>query len=160
MIFYGTLIAPQVGVLIAKNSFASAYNPNTRQDEVAPDRWSTVIWSIWELACRMSRIDSSSLRYVLQDAIINEETNSTLFTAVSAMNRLGTDTSGNPLVTTWTPEDDQFYAAIGTPNGVGVVYLLKDRSNALERTISKASTIWVAKEQVFYMWFELDDYCV
>ena len=84
-------------------------------------------------AYKYAKSEADSLRYILRDEIINSQTNSTLYEAVSKAKKLGTDSSGNPLITTWTSVDEEFYAALGTPKGAGSVYLLKDYMKALER---------------------------
>ncbi|KAJ5832039.1 hypothetical protein N7474_000350 [Penicillium riverlandense] len=157
-IFYENYVAPQVGTLIAANNYGRATNPQTGLMDTAPDKWSAVMWVVWQAACGHLKIDPSTLSYVFQDEIINTETNSTLATA--AADRMGEDAAGNPLITTWTPDDDAFYAALATPNGIGTLFFLKDYSIALDRqTIKSISVFYEPEPQWFTMWFELEDSC-
>ncbi|KAJ5594361.1 uncharacterized protein N7459_000569 [Penicillium hispanicum] len=159
-IFYENIIAPTAGLLISSNNYGSAKNPTTGLTDVAPDRWSAVAWADLDMICTDARVDPSSLRYILQDEIINAKTNTTLYIAASKSNGLGTDASGNPVVSTWTPADEEFYAALGTPNGVGSVYILKDYPEGVGRqTIVSVSAFWRAENEWFDMWVKTAPTC-
>ena len=109
--------------------------------DTAPDRWSTVSWPPWKLACQMDIHDPSDLQYILRMTVIHDATIETLDNAMKAAGKEELDAKGNPTFTTWTPDDDEFYAVLATPNGVGQVYFLVDYSNALKKKTIESITI-------------------
>jgi hypothetical protein len=41
----------------------------------------------------------------------------------------------------WVPGQDEFYAILGTENGIGSMFMLKDHLHEMQKTISKISVL-------------------
>ncbi|KAJ5832966.1 hypothetical protein N7474_001277 [Penicillium riverlandense] len=160
-IYYTDAMSPSIGTIIAKNNYGRAVDPHTGVVTNAPDKWSAVTWHLWQQACKQANNkDPSGLDYVFQDHIINEQTIKALDDAMAVAESKKTDNQGEPVVTTWTPDDDQFYAALATPNAVGVAYLLKDYPVGLGwKTIESISVFWLHGFKEPNMWFKLKPFC-
>ena len=157
-IYYSNAMSPSIGMIIAKNNYGRSVDPHTGVVTSAPDRWSAVIWYLWNWSLKQAGKASAQLEYVFQNSIINPATVQTLDSAMAAGKRKMTDKDGNPVTTTWTLSDDEFYAALSTPNGVGVVNLMKSYPVGTGwKTISAISVFWFHGSPS--MLFRLESFC-
>ncbi|KAJ5613131.1 hypothetical protein N7510_006325 [Penicillium lagena] len=156
-IYYTNAMSPSIGAIIAKNNYGHVVGAAAP----APDRWSAVTWYLWKQACRQANNqDPSGLDYIFRDHIINAQTKKALDAAMIAAKAKKYDQVGTSIVTTWTPDDEQFYAALATPNGVGVLYLLKDYPAGLGwKTIESISVFWLDGFPEPNMFFTLKPFC-
>lgn len=160
-IYYSNAYSPSSGMIIANNNYGYAIDPQTKKKILAPDRWSAVTWYLWKDACsRANNKDPSGLNYIFRNHIINDDTKDILDDAMTAGGSQRTNGDGTPTITQWTPDDDQFYAALATPNGIGTVYLLKDYPVGTGRkTIESISVFWLNGLNEPYMLISLEPYC-
>lgn len=159
-IWYKNDVSPASGIIIAKSNHGEAIDPDSGAVTRAPTRWSAAIIPLWKLACQMNGVDPSALQYISQSTVINDQTIAVLNAAMAAANREKADRKGRPTFTKWTPEDDEFYAILATPNGVGVVYLLKDYPATLGwKTIKSIMIYFTGQGKDPNVWFEMEDSC-
>lgn len=132
---YHNYYSPSRGFLVAADNLRQSLGANIRQS------WAQVTWYVWEQTCKKETppVSPSTLRGVARDRIVNGETANVLKEAFGAagqdldsMAKSG-KTSTSKLV--WTRSDRSYYAVIGTPNGRGVIGLLRDRPVTLGKTI-------------------------
>lgn len=142
LIHYKAVMSPELGILIAQDSYGRAENAHGGFDH-APDRWSAIAWPLWKIACFIRNGgDTSVLEYIVLPTIINEKTIETLDDAMKAAGKKKFDDKGNPTFTTWTPDDDGFYAALATGSGAGKTYFLADNSQELKKKTIESITIY------------------
>lgn len=159
-IWYKNDVSPSSGIIIAKSNYGEAIDPVTGAVTRAPIRWSNAVLPVWRLACQMKDIDPSALQFISQSTVINDRTIAVLNAAMDTANREKTNGTDLPTFTTWTPEDDEFYAALATPNAVGVLYLLKDYPVTLGwKTIKSIMVYFTGRDKEPNMWFEVEDFC-
>ncbi|KAJ5612657.1 hypothetical protein N7510_005851 [Penicillium lagena] len=126
----------------------------------APDRWSAVTWYLWKKACEKANQVPSKLDFIFQDTIMNDKTNKVLNVGMAAADKQKQGKGGEIIVTRWTPDDDQFYAALAAPNSIGSLYLAKDYPNELGwKTIESISVYWPQKLNQPVMWITYVPFC-
>lgn len=131
------------GVILAIDNL-SMYNG------FAPDKLSDVMWAFW----KTWSTDPSVLQYIIQVMIGDGQTSGIL--NHFAGGRRGDDGQGRPLVSTWTRDDDAFYALLQSPNGIGVVWMLTDYASSMDyKTVTKISAYFDPTYRKWVMWFEL-----
>ncbi|KAL8707078.1 MAG: hypothetical protein Q9225_007835 [Loekoesia sp. 1 TL-2023] len=98
------------------------------------NRWSDVAWLLWTLTPGNKDNPSqiSKLRYVIRDNVGNEITRE----IIERIEGVEPDTLDLPWPGhTYDMRTDGGKALLGTPNGIGVAYLIKDHSDVLGRRI-------------------------
>ncbi|KAJ5594244.1 uncharacterized protein N7459_000452 [Penicillium hispanicum] len=159
-IYYTDAMSPMIGAVVAKNNYGQVVDKKTGVVSTAPNRWSDVTRYLWGFACEKAKKDTTGLNYVIRDNIINDKTKAVLKDAMTAAEAQPYDKEGNSRVTTWTPDDEPFYAALATPNGAGVVYLLKDYPVALGwKTIESVAVFWLNYMPEPTLYFTLKPFC-
>lgn len=136
---YRNIYGPAVGVLIAK-SIHGQYGAQR-----APDRWSDVAWPLWKRSCQQKNINPSSIRFIIQEAIANDDTNELLDELTQGMPK---ESQGKPRVFAWTKDQHGYYALLRSPNGLGTAYMSLNYPDSMGRkyvsriTAYKDYSIW------------------
>ncbi|KAJ6130032.1 hypothetical protein N7512_002812 [Penicillium capsulatum] len=140
-LYYHNYYSPSRGLIVASDNVANAMGIKM------PHAWSNVTWHVWTKACQMETppVHPSTLRAIIRDRVVNSDSSDILKEAFA---RSGHDLaaiakSGKKTTTqlTWSRTDKSFYAIIGTPNGKGIVWLLREQSGILKKTV-KSITAW------------------
>ena len=96
--------------------------------------WSDATFAMWKVVTSLTNSNIKDLRYIGQSEIHN------LFTT-SIIDRAAPRT-GSRSVTVFNQGEEPFLALLGTPNGVGAVYLLMQHKKALgHKTIDRAFVV-------------------
>ena len=112
------------------STFSNTYSPRNEliiaeaNDRTGVIHWSDVVFAIWQKACENATAPPSQLRYLIRETILNWDT-------VQIAKRIA---DLNPIPSEVFPQGktrDAFRALIGSPNGVGVVYLLMQHKSVL-----------------------------
>lgn len=112
-------------------------------------RFSDVIWTVWNWACKEASKDPNSLRYIGRDRIANSDTTA-IVKEVFARKGAVVDWPGY----TYGVDSDEGQALLGTPHGVGVAWLLIDRVEKLGKRVPKV-TIWSPSSGSFRILWDL-----
>ncbi|MCJ1486407.1 hypothetical protein MMC06_006584 [Schaereria dolodes] len=100
-----------------------------------PLHWSDAVFYQWEKYNAENPERIAELRYIMRHEIENTDTIAIIEHACENVSRQ------KSLNWRWMPSDEAFYALLATPNGVGVPYMLTDRSIALGKlTIASIET--------------------
>ncbi|KAJ5902890.1 hypothetical protein N7495_003418 [Penicillium taxi] len=119
---YRNYYGPKIGVIVAKSNYGQVGKAR------APDKWSDIAWLVWVQQCSLQNTLPSQLGYIIQEAIANDDTTTLLDEITRGMAKEEKD---KPVVFTWTPQDEEFYALLGSPNGIGTAFLSINYPNAL-----------------------------
>ena len=121
------------GIYSPRNGLVAAYH--THKHGAEPLFWADVAFALWIGIVAMVSGNPKNLRYIAQAWICNDFTVSIMDTAIA----------GDPRkrVVVFKPGDEAFLALLGTPNGVGGVYLLMHHKEALGlKTISRVVIVF------------------
>ncbi|KAG7008294.1 hypothetical protein G7Y79_00006g019140 [Physcia stellaris] len=91
--------------------------------------WSDIVWIVWASLAKTDT-EASSLKYIFRHDIINEETIFVIEEIFGVSRRNfpdGEEWPGRKLV----PNEESFWAVLGTPHGRGIAYLIRDHPNEL-----------------------------
>ena len=115
------------GIYSPRNGIVAAYH--THKYGAEPLFWSDVAFALWVGIVTMVSGNAKNLRYIARGWIGNDFTVSIMDTAIAGDHRR---------LAVFKPGDEAFLALLGTPNGVGGVYLLMQHKQALGlKTISR-----------------------
>lgn len=154
-LYYHSFFSPRPGVIIA----ASNVGYDTQSKTKMPWKWSTVVGSFWVQACAKDNLDASSLKWILQSTILNKETGDVLREAFNRakVNMKTLDTIEH----TFTRNSEAFYAILGTPNGNGIPWLLKEFADHLgKKTVVSITVVAEMDDPTNPLWdlkFEIGD---
>ncbi len=122
----------------SSKTIIAADNHRGKPPGQAPDHWSTIAWYLWRRAHLSANpgtdaltADFSSLQYILRKEIKNPQTAKIIDLAMAGK-ELGTIEyfyPNNP--TQWQDTSNAFWALLGSPNGQGIINLLKGNKRAL-----------------------------
>ncbi|KAK3698739.1 hypothetical protein LTR37_016829 [Vermiconidia calcicola] len=159
---YGNLFNPTQGVIIAYSNYSPAYKVSQRpkgQGDKAPlpelKQWSDIIFLTWKDLVADSPAQAKGLRYVLRHNVLNGDTKEIVS---KAMKKVGVKSGIPPRWPGYTfrpkfgpngKEDkamEPFLAMLGTPNCMGVVWLLAQHQEVLGKEKVKAITVWDRSE--------------
>lgn len=135
-LYYHNFFSPRPGVIVAASNVG--YDDETGKK--MPWKWSTLVGSLWIQACAKDKLDASGLKWVLRDTITNTDTKNVLQEAFNRakVNMKTLDT----IEKTFTRKDEAFYAILGTPNGNGIPWILKEWADHLgKKTITSITVI-------------------
>lgn len=113
------------------------------------NRFSDVVWTVWNRVCEEASKDPSSLRYIGRDRIANSDTTAVINEVFAKKGAV----VGWPGYTYGIDSEDG-QALLGTPHGVGVAWLLIDRVGKLGTRVPKV-TIWSPSPGSFRMLWDL-----
>ncbi|KAJ5161043.1 hypothetical protein N7492_006435 [Penicillium capsulatum] len=124
-LYYHSFFSPRPGVIIS----ASNEGYDKAANKEMPWKWSKTIGSLWMQACAKDKLPPSALKWILRDTITNGDTRAVLREALvrTKVNMKTLDT----IEKTFTRKDEAFYAILGTPNGNGIPWILKEFANHL-----------------------------
>ena len=121
---YANLYSPRNGLIAAIG---------TNRVPSEPIHWSDASFAMWQAISALARTDIRNLRHIARAYINNRETISIIGRAVPQQFRC---------VRAFKPSDEAFMALLGTPNGMGGVYLLMQHKPSLGyKTIARAVVI-------------------
>ncbi|KAJ5172937.1 hypothetical protein N7492_005530 [Penicillium capsulatum] len=135
-LYYHSFFSPRPGVIIAASNEGYDKSSNTTM----PWKWSKTIGTLWMQACTKDNLLPSSLKWIFRDTITNPETRDVLKEALlrTKVNMKTLDT----IEKTFTRKDEAFYAIMGTPNGNGIPWLLKEYAHHLgEKTVTSITIL-------------------
>ena len=138
---FSNTISAQEGVFLANGNDRGARTPeNLPPDGRDPIEWqfSTVAWWMWKKTVlkdnpkweeKPNEADFSGIKSFWRRMIKNADTQEILTEAFQGVEPA-------VITKTWTPEDpdpdkNPFWALLGSPNGNGIQYFLRDNKNAL-----------------------------
>ena len=131
-LYYHSYLSPRPGLIIA----ASNEGHDVDSETSMPWRWSTVVGTLWQMACTKDDLPASSLKMILRSTITNPDTKDVLKEALlrAKVNMRTLDT----IEKTFTRVDEAFYAILGSPNGNGVTWLLQEFAEDFgKKTVTK-----------------------
>lgn len=149
---------PGSGVIIAAD--------NTVGD--GPDHWSAIIWNLWQQAYLSANpaenpqtADFSGMKYIVQKEITNAETAKIIEIALAGQqDSIRYFEPNNP--DDWRNPSNAFWALLGSPNGNGIINLLKRQKIGLHsKTVRRIGVIidsnFVLDNRAYagHMWAEL-----
>ncbi|KAL8683951.1 MAG: hypothetical protein Q9186_000162 [Xanthomendoza sp. 1 TL-2023] len=122
--------------------------PNQIDDLVPPlNRQSDVMWTVWKTVAEKANTDPNSLRYICRTGISNDDTKDVM---TEIFNRRPQGKSFEWPGLTFTVDQEEAQALLGTPNGLATAYIMLDRGKQLGRRRLKvtifASSIEPASE--------------
>lgn len=133
----------------------------------APDRWSDLTWSVWVEKCRAQGKPPSGLKLIIKDRVTNRQTESIIEKATLDQKEVQEDTDVYSATLSPSSEGvlgEAFFAMLGSPNVIGVVYMLMDYINGVGRKTIK--NIGLKKFDPhdyldpihYFVWIELEDH--
>lgn len=152
---YMNHMGPKVGIMIAE------YNQGIdASGQRAPDRWSEVVWKSWTDETYADRILASNLRYVVQESIINLDTQAILDEVTrDQKNSENGDNPDDVFVYEFTPDDEDFYAILSSPNCIGTARIAMNYPNGLgSKTVSMIRVFNIPETDYWDMVIELQPY--
>ena len=115
------------GIYSPRNGIVAAYH--THKYGAEPLFWADIAFALWVGIATMVGGNAKNLRYIARGWICNDFTVSIMETAIAG---------DRTRLVVFKPGDETFLALLGTPNGVGGVYLLMQHKQALGlKTISR-----------------------
>ena len=130
-LYYDNFYSPRLGIIIASS------NENKGIGNRIPWNWSSLVGYLWRQACAKDGIPTSNMKMVLQNTITNADTQRILIEAFRRSNIRSID----EVRKTYTRSDDAFYAIIGTPNGKGVPWLLRELADRVSKTVMEITVV-------------------
>ncbi|KAL8765769.1 MAG: hypothetical protein Q9209_007277 [Squamulea sp. 1 TL-2023] len=135
-----------------RNEFANSYGSkdgviiaeDNKRIKGSTIAWSTVTAFIWQDTCNIDKTDPKSLKYVFRDTIVNVNTK-------AFIDKVGMDK-------TFKPEEEGFFALLGSANGKGVAYLLLQHSSFLGKKTIKQVVTFKSADGSYEMYFEFEDW--
>jgi hypothetical protein len=137
---------------------------NVRANLPAPalKHWSDIVFLEWQEQCRKNKTPIDQLSHVFRLNVTNDATKAAIDQALKSIGLERRQLYGKGWVErrTFSVDDEAAKALLGTPNGVGVAYLLLRYRKQLGRKKVKAVTIWgpnSAKTSQLSLYFELEN---
>lgn len=129
-VFFPNMFNPTAGVIVAQNNRASA--PGNR----SPWHWSDVAWPMYaSLAEGLYDVPAGNLRYIIRDAMLNEDTLAVL--------RWFIPRKQHHVFYKFIAPDDGFYALLQSPNGIGGAYICMNYATSLQfKTVQSIVVFW------------------
>jgi hypothetical protein len=129
-------------VLIAQANFSPMFMPNVR---LYPDvrAWSDVVFVEWQTQAAARNQDIKNLKWVFQYDITNEESQNIIRLAVGGEQNLIWPGVAVPMTNEDGEPNDAGRAILGTPNGVGVAYLLSTHRVQLGYRLIESVSVWI-----------------
>lgn len=112
------------------------------QLEWAPQSWADITVQEWLSMCASFHVSPTSLRYVVLFPVTSSETES-VAKDIAEHERVWDTSSpeGGADLFTWTPNDENFYALLGTGQGIGAIELLYKYPETFARAPQMRKTI-------------------
>lgn len=102
------------------------------------DRWSDVVFLEWKKLCKKAHVPVSSLKHVIRYNVDNKPTEDVI-QDVFGLDR--PDWSKISRGRRFHPDEEEFAALLGTPNGSGVAYMLIDHKGQFGQMRVKSITV-------------------
>jgi hypothetical protein len=138
----------RAGYIVAYNNFSPSYQVRFSIIRTLPDvkTWSDVTFVEWQEQAEASGLDIKGLKYVIRYHIVNTDTKWIIQQA-----------AGESSLITWPGvnipmSDEKGRAVLGTPNGVGIAYLLATHKAQLGQLTVESVRVWshmIAPETYF-----------
>lgn len=127
--WFKNLFNPAAYTIIASSSYRTLGEP-------AADHWTDIVFPLWRQVTREQGKRVSDLTYVMQEAIMNDDTETMLREIVP-------DYKGSRDFYRFNPSNDDFYALLQSPNVIGSAYLCINYATSLEfKTIKSITAFW------------------
>jgi hypothetical protein len=106
--------------------------------KILPDvrAWSDVIFLEWETQAQASGQDIKGLKYVVRFEVANKDTVAIVIQGVGPLNTIKWPGKTIPM------SDERGQAILGTPNGVGVAYLLATHKAQMGQKTVESVQVW------------------
>ena len=124
--FYNNWYRPADGLLVAIRN-------DSHRSEGGVLNWSDAAFYQWSEVCNG---EPHKLRYIIQDRVENKPSEA----IVKEAHRLADIPIEKGMTWTRDSHPDMFHAILGSPNGYGIVYMLKDHCAALRKDILSIDT--------------------
>lgn len=159
--------SPQDGVVVASVNARHQKGDTVPSREVpdeekAPDNWSSVAWAQWKRGCitmTPGTSDFSNIRIIMRRNVDNGITSSFM---VEALESVGKSDGQIAYFYLTDPDnkdsDNPFWPLLGSPNGNGMIHLLKDHKSVLgNRSITRIGVYFHENSGRLYnyLWAEL-----
>ena len=158
---YKLAVNPSAGIIVVYfvESPAEMRKPGTEGHLVLLHRFSDIAWLVWSKHCHHSGADPAKLRYILSQKTVNDQTLAT----VGAITHVAPENVPKYPGELFAGSDKvPFQALVGSPNGLGVAYLLLDHKKQLgARRRVQSVRVWgpsSAVRPVVEVLFTLDEY--
>ena len=135
---YSNVYNAKTGVIIAYNNFGPAYMVRAKSIKTLPDirAWSDITFVEWQMQAQNKDQDVSGLKYVIRYDIVNDETADIIARAAGPRFRIAWPGA------TISMSTEQGRAILGTPNGVGVAFLLATHKAQLGQKTVESVHVW------------------
>jgi hypothetical protein len=130
----------KAGFIVAYNNFGPAWMLRKNKIKTLPDirAWSDVTFLEWQRQALVSGQDVQQLKYVIRYEIINEDT-CRIIEEAAGEDQIPTPWPG----LTESMSEEKGRAILGTPNGLGIAYMLAThKSHFGEKTIESVRVWW------------------
>lgn len=128
-IFYLNTFNPGIGAIIAENNNA------VDNGQRSPWHWSDVVWPTWSaLAEDIYQVDIKGLEFIIRNSVKNED-------SLDVINAI-LPVREHHVFHEFVPNDDDFYALLGCPNGIGGAYICTNYATSLEFKVVKSIIVF------------------
>ena len=135
---YQNVYNPKAGFIVAYNNFSPSFMVRNNPIKTVPDvrAWSDVTFIEWKTQAQISGQDIMGLKYVFRYEIVNPQTALVIEKAVGTFRSIRWPGLIIPM------SDERGQAILGTPNGVGVAYLLATHKAQLGEKTIESVHVW------------------
>jgi len=164
---FSNTYSPKGGVVVASVNARHQKEDTVPSKEVpdeekAPDNWSSVAWAQWKRGCvtmTLGTTDFSNMKIIIRRNVNNGITKGLM------MEALGSEGKSDGQIAYFYPtdpdnkeSDNAFWPLLGSPNGNGIIHLLRDHKIVLgSKSITRIGVYFHenSERQYNYLWAEL-----